>query len=127
MEYKKDVPAIGVTLIIKSDRKESKLISVEGSSKKAKFYFIQLGPEAKLKSFDVLEILRKNKIFVHQTIHKDKLATQLSEAEILKIPYIIIMGHKEAMENSVLVRNMETRAQETVSLLEMVVFLKSLR
>jgi len=37
---------------------------------------------------------------------------------------VIIMGQKEANENAVIVRNMETRSQQTVSISELAEYLK---
>ncbi|MDD4989520.1 MAG: His/Gly/Thr/Pro-type tRNA ligase C-terminal domain-containing protein [Candidatus Pacebacteria bacterium] len=113
---KKEIPAVGVSLAYKQLQPE-KLKKVKGKlMKRPKFYFVQLGFEAKLKSLKVLEILRQAKIPLYQSLSKDKLVGQITSAENLKIPYAIIMGQKEAMEDSVIVRHMETRAQETVKI-----------
>ncbi len=76
--------------------------------------FMQLGYEAKLKALAVIETLRKAGIPVSHALARDKMAGQVSLAEHLKSPWIIIMGKKEAMEDSVIVRNNATRAQETI-------------
>jgi len=38
----------------------------------------------------------------------------LGLAEKLEIPWVIILGQKEVLEESVIVRNMEDRSQKTV-------------
>ena len=53
--------------------------------KKPKIYFIQLGPEAKLKSLNIIEILRKAHIPIAQSLSKDSLGSQLAIAEKLAI------------------------------------------
>ena len=113
---KKEIPAVGITLMFKplEAKKQKKVKSV--LMKKPKFYFVQLGFDAKLKSLKVLEMLRHAKIPLYQSLNKDKLLGQLTAAENLKIPYAIIMGQKEALEDSVIVRHMETRSQETVKI-----------
>jgi histidyl-tRNA synthetase len=125
---KKDVPSMGVAIGI--DR-------VVGAPwykklaprimKKPKIYFIQLGFEAKLKSLNVIEILRKAHISISQSLSKDSLSAQLAIAEKLNIPYTIIFGQKEALENSVIVRDMSTRSQDTVKLEKLLEYLKSLK
>ncbi len=95
--------------------------------KKPKVYFIQVGLEAKLKSLNVIEILRKAHIPVMQALSKDSLSAQLAVAEKAGVPYTIIFGQKEAMENSVMVRNMETRSQDSVPIAELHTYLKSLK
>ncbi len=121
---KKDVPSIGANIKIKNHLLECKSDLKE---KKYKLYFIQLGFEAKLKSMQVLEMLRKSKIDVYQSLSKDKMTAQIGLAEKMQIPYIIIMGQKEAMENSVVVRNMNTRSQDTVPLEELIGYIRKLK
>lgn len=95
--------------------------------KKPKIYFIQLGFEAKLKSLNVIEILRKAHIPIAQSLSKDSLGAQLGIAEKMNIPYTIIFGQKEAVEGTVIVRDMSNRSQETVPLKKLLEYLKSLK
>ncbi|HBA45504.1 TPA: histidine--tRNA ligase [Candidatus Nomurabacteria bacterium] len=125
---KKDVPAIGISIgvdrIIASPwyKKLSPRIL-----KKPKIYFIQLGAEAKLKSLNIIEILRKAHIPIAQSLSKDSLGSQLAIAERLAIPYSIIFGVKEALDNSVIVRDMGNRSQNTVKLSKLLEYLKELK
>ena len=48
-------------------------------------------------------------------------------AERMGVPYTIIFGQKEALDNTVIVRNMETRSQETVTLANLPDFVKHLK
>lgn len=123
---KKDVPAIGSAICIK---KESFTCESDPTRKeiKPKFFFIQLSFEAKLQSLQLLETLRKARMGVYQSLTKDKMTAQLSQAEKMEIPYVIIMGKKEALDGTVLVRNMETRCQDTVYLHELVDYIKKLK
>ncbi len=52
------------------------------------------------------------------------MAGQVSLAEYMKSPYVIIMGKKEAMEDSVIVRHNGTRAQETVFIKDLAKYIK---
>ncbi len=122
---RKDVPAVGVALHIHPHYKKTKV--AEATDKKAKFFFIQFGYDAKLKSLKIIEMLRQANIPVFQSLAKDKLTQQLGLAEKLQVPYIIMMGQKEAMENSVVVRDMNTMSQETVLIDELVKFLKKIK
>ena len=128
MGGKKDVPAVGTALGI--DRilmfPECKRLAPR-IMKAPKIYFIQLGFEAKLKSLCVMEILRKAKIPVHQSISKDSLGAQLSMAEKMEVPYCLIFGQKEAMDNSVIVRNMKTHSQDTVKIDALSDYLKQVK
>jgi len=125
---KKDVPAvggaIGVDRVIMSP--VHKPINPR-ILKKPKVYFIQLGNEAKLKSFGIIETLRKAHIPIAQSLSKDGLAQQLAIAERSGAPYTIIFGQKEALDNTIIARNMETRSQETVKLADLPDFVKHLK
>ena len=125
---KKDVPAVGFSIgvdrIIASSwyKKLSPRII-----KKPKMYFIQLGAEAKLKSLNVIDILRKAHIPIAQALSKDSLGSQLAIAEKVGIPYALIFGVKEALDNSVIVRDMSNRSQETVKLTKLLEYLKEIK
>jgi len=125
---KKDVPAVGFSMgvdrIVESPwyKKLSPRIL-----KKPKMYFIQLGTEAKLKSLNIIEILREAHIPIAQSLSKDSLGSQLAIAEKLNIPYALIFGVKEALDNSVIVRNMNSRSQETVKLNKLLEYLKEIK
>ncbi|MFM2383692.1 MAG: hypothetical protein RIQ72_264 [Candidatus Parcubacteria bacterium] len=121
---KKEVPAIGAHILV--DDKEAKKSDTVIIEEEIKFYFIHLGYEAKLKSLTILEILRQSKISIHQSLAKDKITAQLQAAEKLGVPYILLVGQKEALENSVTVRHVETRVQETVHIDNLVEYLKKL-
>ena len=93
---------------------------------KSKFYLVQLGQEAKLKSLPLIELLRQNHIAIYHFLGKDKIIPQLSNAENLRVPYLLIVGQKEALEETVTVRNVSTRAQETVRVSDLPAYLKKI-
>ena len=121
--YKKDVPAVGSYLVYK--KKGGQPPSQANPS--PQFCFLHLGFEAKLKSLQVINTLRRDRIPVCHCLTKDKLTGQMSTADKLKLPYLIIMGQKEALENTVLVRDMESYSQETISLDHLPSYLKRIR
>jgi histidyl-tRNA synthetase len=125
---KKDVPAVGFSMGVDRivEAKWYKKLSPR-ILKKPKIYFIQLGSEAKLKSLNIIEILRKAHIPIAQSLSKDSLGSQLAIAEKLSIPYAIIFGVREAIENSVIVRDMSNRSQDTVKLNKLLEYLKELK
>jgi histidyl-tRNA synthetase len=124
---KKDVPGVGAgmgldrIMMMPECRKMSPRII-----KKPKVYFIHLGFEARLKSLSVVEILRKARIPLEQSLSKDSLGNQLATAEKMGIPFVIIFGQKEAMSKEVIVRNMETRSQDTVKISDLTEYIKKL-
>ena len=125
---KKDVPAMGGSLGMDRivERPWFKNLAPR-IMKKPKVYFIQVGWDAKLKSLTIIEILRKAHVPVIQSLSKDSLSAQLAVAEKSGAPYVIIFGQKEAMEKSVIIRNMETRSQDTVPIAELNAYIKHLK
>ncbi len=122
---RKGIPAVSVSIKI------PKLKQVP-STKQPKFddcdiYFIQLGYGAKLKSLEVVERLRKASIPVHQSIGRDKMSTQTQFVNKKNVKYILLMGQKEARENSICVRNLETNSQKTIPLDNLVEYIKNIR
>ena len=124
---KKDVPAvggsIGVDRIIMAPWYKKLAPRI---MKKPKIYFIQIGSDAKLKSLNILETLRKAHVPVLQSLSKDSLSQQLAIAEKLEIPFVIIFGQKESIEKSVIVRDMKTRSQQTVKIDRLADYIKHL-
>jgi len=84
--------------------------------RRPKVYLIQLGSRAKLHSLSIIEMLRLAHIPVLQAIGDDSLTTQLEEATAHKIPYAIIMGQREALDGTVIIRDMRSHSQETISI-----------
>jgi len=78
-------------------------------------YFAHLGSEAKRRSIPILEMLRHAEIPVHQSLAFDHIGEQMRLAQKLEVGYIIIMGHKEASEGTVIVRETTTNSQEAIS------------
>lgn len=127
MGHKKHVPAVGLALGIDRTIEVSKKSFNPKIRKKPKFFFIQLGYEAKAKSFDIIEILRKRKVAIKHSLSKNNLGKQLSTAESLGIPYALIYGQKESLEETVIVRNMETRSQKKVKISDLSEYIKTLK
>jgi histidyl-tRNA synthetase len=97
------------------------------TQKEPKFFFAQLGPQAKMKSFVVLENLREAGVPIRQQIAIESIGSQLKQAEEKGIPYTVIIGHKEALENTAIVRNMRSRSQVVIPLANLPGYLKRLR
>ncbi len=123
----KNIPAVGVALgvdrIVSLIQKGALMPRVV---KRPKVFFIQLGPEAKLKSLSIIEVLRKARIPVAHSVSKDSLGSQLASAEKLAIPYCLILGAREVIDDTVIVRDMETRSQKSVKMADLPAYIKDL-
>lgn len=90
-------------------------------------FFAHIGMESRRKALGVLETLRRADIPVHQSLTYERLGDQMIVAKRLAVPYILILGHKEAVENAILVREVATNSQESVPLSELTGYLKRRR
>ena len=82
----------------------------------AKVFLAQLGGLAKKKSLKLFEDFRKTKIFVAESFGRDSLKYQLNKANKMGIGYVLILGQKEALEGSIIIRDMQNGKQETIKM-----------
>ncbi|MEK7115227.1 MAG: histidine--tRNA ligase [Patescibacteria group bacterium] len=87
---------------------------------KPKVFFIQIGALAKKKSLPLIEGLRKLNIEVLESLGKESLKPQLRLADKETAKLALIFGQKEAFEESIIIRDLQTGAQETVQLKKLV-------
>lgn len=129
--YKKEVPAVGISISLGGlglvpeppTKTES---SARSRALKTRICLIHLGFEAKVRSLGALELLRRARVPIFQTLSKDRLSVQIAAAERLSVTHTVIIGQKEALEGTAIVRDMSTRSQETVALLELARYLKDI-
>jgi histidyl-tRNA synthetase len=122
---RKEIPMTGVTVFASSEKDNGGKIYKD--LPKPKFYLVQLGREAKIKTLCLIESLREHSIPVHHFLGRDKLTTQLSNADNLRVSHLIIIGQKEALDNTATVRNISTRAQDTINLVDLPRYLKHIK
>ncbi len=122
--HKKDVAACGV--YIHYPKKTTDKPKLADKIKPAKFYLIQLGNMARLQTLNIIELLRRENIRVHHSLTKDNIGAQIASAEYLKVSHLLIIGQKEAIEQSIVVRSTDVRQQETVKISELAAYLKKL-
>ncbi len=113
---------IGISVEIRGGTRPKKVTRVAPG-----IYFAHLGMEARKRALGVIEALRGAEIPIHQSLTYDRLGEQMAAARKLGVPYILIMGHKEAVENAVLVREVATNSQEAVPIDELTGYLKRRR
>ncbi|MDD5251696.1 MAG: histidine--tRNA ligase [Patescibacteria group bacterium] len=77
-------------------------------------FVAQLGDNARRKAFQMFEDLRSAGIMVTATFSKNALKSQLETANRLGARYTAIIGQKEVLDGTVLIRDMESGMQEIV-------------
>ncbi|MDP2664985.1 MAG: histidine--tRNA ligase [bacterium] len=113
----KDVPATGAAAGIErivSLLKEKQLFVPPTSQ--YRIFLAQLGDAAKKKSAKLLEEMRKAKLPVAESVGRDSLRAQLARADKLGAEFTLILGQREVLDNTIVIREMAKGTQETVKL-----------
>jgi len=82
---------------------------------RAKVFLAQLGELAKKKSLKLFSELERNGILTAESFGRGSLKSQLREADKLGVEITLILGQKEALDKTVIIKNMTTGVQEIVS------------
>ncbi|MBU4350723.1 histidine--tRNA ligase [Candidatus Parcubacteria bacterium] len=113
----KDIPACGAAAGVErivSGMKENKLRIVSESKKEV--FLAQVGDLAKKKSLKLFEEFRQAKVPVAESLSKDSLKVQLARADRLNVRYALILGQKEALDKTVILRDMKNGTQDTIKI-----------
>ncbi|MFH1769798.1 MAG: histidine--tRNA ligase [Parcubacteria group bacterium] len=119
-------PAIGWGMGIERIILALKIQKIEPASSKKppKVFIAQLGELAKRKSLALFEEFRRSGVSAKSSFGRDSIKAQLRVSNRLNIPYTIIMGQKEALDGSVIIREMGTGVQETVPVEKVIEIIK---
>ena len=104
----------GVERII-SLMKTKEVKNVKGKDE-PQIFLAQLGQLAKRKSLKLFEEFRSAKIPVAESFSKDSLKTQLRTADKMGIRWVLIFGQKEALEDFITLRDMDSGVQKEIKL-----------
>jgi len=110
-----ETPAVGLALGLERAVARLKNKSEITKSKDQDVIFIaQLGDQAKVKALQLFNELREAGFDARHSFSTDSLRTQLEEATEMNAKVSLILGKKEIMDETILMRDMESSAQETV-------------
>ena len=107
------VCGFGIDLEKTISRIRSKNITV-ACDEEADIFMAQLSENAKMKCMLLFEELRRAGFRVREFFIQDSLKLQLEEAERVKAKYALILGQKELIDETILLRDMESGVQETI-------------
>ncbi len=114
----KEIPACGgaagIERIVELIKKEE--IKFRTVAPQPKVFLAQLGPLAKRKSLKLFEDFREAGISAAESFGRDSLKAQLRIADRLGVKFTLILGQKEALEGTVIIREMATGKQEVAKL-----------
>lgn len=111
-----DTPAVGFALGMERLIGEMKRVQAKSYKyPRPKIFLAQLGDFAKKKSLVLFSELEKNGILVAESFGRGSLRSQLKVADKLGVDITLILGQKEALDQTIIVKNMKTGVQEIVS------------
>lgn len=120
--FKAHVPSVGAVLRINVEGKEP--IAPVKEKKNPRFVFVHIGDEAKRECMKMADVFRHARIPLTQAIGIASLTEQMRFVETVNPPYVLIMGRKEALERSVILRERATHTETFIPLDHLVDMLK---
>lgn len=108
-----DVPAAGAVVVLREKKAPARMPHPRRGAVPSVFV-VQLGFGPKIRSLLLVDELKRSGIPVLQDIISDSLSQQLRKAEAQNVRYAVILGQKEFVEGSVILRDLHARSQETV-------------
>lgn len=93
----------------------------------SRIFFAALGAVARAAILPLMEQLRQAKCIVEWDYDDHSLKAQMRRADRSGADYVVIVGEDEIQQDLVVVRNMVTKAQETVAVAQLVAFCTTVR
>jgi histidyl-tRNA synthetase len=109
---KSKTPAVGAVVVLKNNKIPSRLPRVKSTIPSV--YVVHLGFGPKIRSLMLIDELRLAGIPVMHNLASDSLSAQLRDAEARGVRFAVIIGQKEFVENTVILRDLNIRNQEFV-------------
>ncbi len=120
---KQEIPAAGAVVVMRERKAPARIPRIPKTNVPS-VYVVQLGFGPKISSLMLIDQLRKENVPVFQNLACDSLSTQLRDAEARGVEYTVIIGQKEHVDGTVILRNMHARSQEHVPMSNLVTQLK---
>jgi histidyl-tRNA synthetase len=109
---KKRISAAGSVVILHNKTLPNRLPKYKKNN--ADTFIIQLGFGPKIRTLLLIDELRRTGIRVHHDLANDSLSAQLRKAENMGVKYVLIMGQKEYVDGTIIMRDMVARKQEAI-------------
>lgn len=112
--FKSSMPSIGAVIRITADSRE--IIPATKERGTPRFVFVHIGDEAKRESMRMADDLRRARIPMAQSIGVQSLTEQMRLVDTINPQYVLIMGRKEALERSVILRERANHTETFIPL-----------
>jgi histidyl-tRNA synthetase len=112
---KREVPAAGAVVVLR-EKKAPQRTPRLARNPQPSVYVVQLGFGPKIRSLMLVDELRRAGVPTLHSLASDSLSNQLRDAEARGVRYTVIVGQKEYVENTVILRDMQERKQDIIPL-----------
>jgi histidyl-tRNA synthetase len=112
--FKSSLPSIGAVIRINVDSRDT--IPPVKERGTPRFVFVHIGDEAKRESMRMADDLRRARIPMAQSIGVQSLTEQMRLVDTINPQYVLIMGRKEALERSVILRERANHTETFIPL-----------
>jgi len=125
--HRKDSTGVGASIYFRKKGANKTNFMAQVAPIKPKIYFAQLGLRAKLQGLAVVDMMRTAHVPVLQSFDANRLSNQLAVAAQLGVSHLFIMGQREALDGTIIVRSTRNSSQNIINVTEVPRFLRSLR
>ena len=121
----KKLPGVGVSIgLTRLFYKLNELQAIETSKKSISKVLVVSMVEDQAKALEIGNILRNAGIQTENYLEDKKIKAKFKYADKLQIPYVIVIGEDEIINNVVTLKNMQTGEQETLKIEDVIEKLK---
>ncbi|TSC89497.1 MAG: histidine--tRNA ligase [Parcubacteria group bacterium Gr01-1014_2] len=106
--------AIGIERVAEFLKKKE--VKIPKAKPEPKVFLAQLGDLAKKRSLIMFEQFRKASVTLKASFTRDSIKSQLRIANKLGVRFTLILGQREALDGTIILRDMESSVQETLPL-----------
>ncbi len=124
---RKDGAGVSASIFFRKKGMSRTSFAATAPSKRPKIYFVQLGLRAKLQGLTVVDMFREAQMPISQSFDPSSLGPQLQNARDQGVSHVLIMGQREALDGTVIVRSTTNSSQQIVHLTALPRFLKTLK
>lgn len=112
--FKSSLPSIGAVIRITADSRD--IIPPTKERGTPRFVFVHIGDEAKRESMRMADDLRRARVPMAQSIGVQSLTEQMRLVDSINPQYVLIMGRKEALERTVILRERANHTETFIPL-----------
>jgi len=102
---------VGIERVIEQVKAEGIELTITDAPQ---IFVAHLGEQAKVEALQLLRELQQAEIPFAESLNRDGMQGQLKAADRIGVPWSLIVGHKEVIDKTVILRSMESGMQEVI-------------